>query len=162
MEASNHFRAGQERLQLVSGTLAMLACPALILLDQAQVTGTVTDRHNSPVAEASIVIESRDNLGSKAATQSDQQGAFALDLGQPGRYLLGVAHVDFFPIEDKPVELINGVNIVKNDVISPITDCGINKFVRDKMADNVGAIKKELVALRGSLSVMVYSTNSME
>ena len=117
MEASNHFRAGRRRLPLVAATLAMLACPALPLLGQVQVTGTVTDRNNSPVAEASIVIENRDSLDSKAATQSDQQGTFAFDLGQPGRYLLGVAHADFFPIEDKPVELINGVNIVKIELI---------------------------------------------
>ncbi len=101
----------------MAGTLSLLACPALSLMGQVQVSGTVTDRNNSPVAEAGIVIENRDNPDSKAATQSSQQGTFAFDLGQPGRYLLGVARADFFPIEGRAVELISGVNIVKIELI---------------------------------------------
>ena len=112
MEGSDHLTAGRGRFRLVAETLGVLACSATSLMGQAVVSGTVTDRNQNPIAEARVVIENRDNSGAKVATQSNEQGAFIFNLDQAGRFLLRVAHADFFPIAGKPVDLVNGVNIV--------------------------------------------------
>ncbi len=117
MEGSKLLNAVCRQLRLLAGTLAMLACPVISLMGQVVVTGTVTDRNDNPVAEARVVIENRESPGAKTATHADEQGAFGFNLGQPGSYLLRVAHADYFPIEGKPVDLINGVNIVNIELI---------------------------------------------
>ncbi len=114
---SNRSKGGTGRGRVVAGALGLLACPVISLMGQVVVTGTVTDRTSDPVPSATVVIASRDNPGAKSATLSDEQGAFDATLHEPGRYLLSVAHADFFPIEDRPVDLIDGANIVNIELI---------------------------------------------
>lgn len=117
MEGSSHREAGRGSFRLLVGTLGILACPALCLKGQVEVTGTVTDRNSSPVTEARVVIEDLANPASKTTTQSNEQGEFGFNLRDPGRYLLKVAHADFFPIGGKPLDLADGVNIVNIELI---------------------------------------------
>ena len=117
MEGSNHLTAGRGRIRRLAGTLGMLACAANSLVGQVVVSGTVTDRNNNPVAEARVVLENRDHSSPGVETHSNGQGTFGFNLDQGGRYLLKVVHSEFFPIEGKPVDLIDGVNIVNVELI---------------------------------------------
>ena len=117
MAVLHHISAGCGQLRLLAGTLGMLACAVPSLMGEVVVSGTVTDRNKNSIAGVRVAIENRDNPGDTAATQSNEQGAFGFSLDLAGRYLVKVAHADFFPIEGKPVELINGVNIVNIELI---------------------------------------------
>ena len=117
MEGSSHREAGRGGFRLLVGTFGILACPALCLKAQVEVTGTVTDRNSSPVAAARVVIENLADPASKTTTESNERGEFGFNLRDSGRYLLRVAHADFFPIGGKPVDLISGVNIVNIELI---------------------------------------------
>ena len=99
MEGSSQRKAGRRSFRLLVGAFGILACPALCLQGQVEVTGTVTDRNGSPVAEARVAIERPGSPGSKTETESNDQGEFGFNLVESGRYLLRAAHADFFPIE---------------------------------------------------------------
>lgn len=117
MEGLNHREASRGSLLLLVGLFGILACPVLCLNGQVEVSGTVTDRNNIPVGDARVLIQSVGNPGSLATTESNEQGGFGFNLEHPGRYLLRVDHADFFPIEGKPVDLADGVNIVNIELI---------------------------------------------
>ena len=44
-------------------------------------------------------------------TRSNEQGTFSFNLDRAGRYLLQANHGDYYPIEDKTLDLITGVNL---------------------------------------------------
>ena len=117
MEGSNHLKGSRRRFRQLAGTLGILASSTPSLMGQVVLTGTVTDRNDNPLAEVRIVIANRDSPDAMASTQSNEQGVFGFDLDRAGRYLLNVVHTGFFPIEDKPVDLIDGMNIVNVELI---------------------------------------------
>ena len=118
MEGSSHLRAGRGRSRLLAGTLGMiLACAMLSLMGQVVVSGTVRERNDDPVGDVRVVIENRDNPSAGIAAHSNDLGVFGFDLDEAGKYLLRVNHAGFFPIEGKPVDLIDGVNIVNIELI---------------------------------------------
>ena len=117
MEGSNHKRGSRRRFRQLAGTLGILASSGPSLMGQVVVTGTVTDRNDNPLATVSVVIANSDSTGATASTQSNEQGVFGFDLPHAGRYLLKVSRAGFFPIEGKPVDLVDGLNVVNVELI---------------------------------------------
>ena len=117
MEGSNHPKGSRRRFRQLAGTLGVLASSAPYLMGQVVVTGSVTDRNDNPLAAVNVSIANRESPVAMASTQSNAKGVFGFDLHQAGRYLLKVDHAGFFPIEDKPVDLIDGENIVNIKLI---------------------------------------------
>lgn len=145
MEGSNHLKRGRRRLRQLAGTLGGLASSAPILMGQVVVTGTVTDRNDSPLSEVSVVIASHNSPDAMASTHSNERGVFSLDLDQAGRYLLKVAHAGFFPIEDRPVDLIDGENIVNIELIrSEVVGATLDVYPEEPFATREIAMSDEL------------------
>ena len=101
----------------------ILAVSASSLGGQVTVSGTVTDPGKDPIAQVTVVIENPDDPSGKVETRSDDRGAFWFGLDQPGRYLLRATHPDFFPIQGRQVDLVEGDNLVHVE-LAPSHDSG--------------------------------------
>ena len=145
MEGSDHRRGSRRRFQQLAGTLGILASSALSLMGQVVVTGTVTDRDENPLATVSVVIANSDSTGATASTQSNEQGVFGFDLHQAGRYLLNVSHAGYFPIEGKPVDLVDGLNIVNVELIrSEAIGTTLNVYPEQRLVTGEITLSQEL------------------
>ncbi len=145
MKGSNHLKGGRRRFRRLAGTLGVLASAASSLVGQVVVTGTVTDRNDNPLAEVRVVIANRDSPRAITSTRSNEQGIFGFDLDRPGRYLLQVAHTGFFTIEAKPIDLIDGVNIVNVELIrSEAVGTTLDVYPEEPLATRQIAISHEL------------------
>lgn len=113
MDSSDHLTAVRRQFVRWAGALGLMATLLPQLDGQAAVSGTVTDRNGNPVPEAAVALEHRDLMGLRLAARSDEHGAFNLATRQVGSFLLDVDHPGFFPIVDRPVDLVAGPNVVK-------------------------------------------------
>lgn len=120
--SASHLAAGNGSVPLLAALLALLGCPVTCLLGQVMVSGTVTDRQGNPVPEALIAIEEPAVSGTATTTRSNLEGAFGLSLESAGEYRLQVLHPEFFPIENRRVDLSIGLNIVNVELVEPSGD----------------------------------------
>ena len=97
--------------------ISLAACSAAAVSAQVRVRGSVLDRSENPVQQARLVIEIVDGPSERAETQSDEQGSFRFDLSRAGEYRLTVTHAEFFPIKAKPIELVEGDNMARVELI---------------------------------------------
>lgn len=97
--------------------MSLAACSAVAASAQVRVRGSVLDRSENPVQHARIVIEMVDGPGERAETQADQHGSFRFDLSRAGDCRLTVTHAEFFPIKAKPIDLVEGDNVVNVELI---------------------------------------------
>jgi len=97
--------------------ISLAACSAVAVGAQVRVRGSVLDRSENPVQQAWLVIEMVDGPTERAETQSDENGSFRFDLSRAGEYRLTVTHAEFFPIKAKPIELVEGENMARIELI---------------------------------------------
>lgn len=97
--------------------ISLAACSAVAVSAQVRVRGSVLDRSENPIQHARLVIEMVDGPTERAETQSDEHGSFRFDLGRAGEYRLTVTHAEFFPIKAKPIELVEGENMARIELI---------------------------------------------
>ena len=104
------------RLLLLFLQLTILAVPAI---SQIVISGTVLDQaKKSPLKDTEILITGIDNPSISVKGQSNEQGSFAFNLNQPGKYLLKASRSGFHEIKSKPIDLITGINIVRIELIA--------------------------------------------
>ena len=158
MVGSHHLVAVRSRLCLVPATLGALACSVAALAGQVVVTGTATDRDETPVADVRVALEGRDPRGREVATLSDDDGRFRLELDRGGRYVLSATRAGFYPLKDKPVDLVRGANIVNIELVpSRRVETSLDVFAAgghaaDEVAMSQGLEEEEIDAIPATRS----------
>ena len=134
-------------------TLGALACSALGLPGQVLVLGSVTDGDGYPVDGVRVVFESRESANVAVATQSTSRGTFRISLDRAGAYLVRVSHEGFFPIEGKPADLVEGVNLVNVELTRSLdggtsVDVHANEqLVAEQIAQSQALAEREIDAI---------------
>ncbi|MDE0102930.1 MAG: carboxypeptidase regulatory-like domain-containing protein [Bryobacterales bacterium] len=113
----------------------------------------MTDRNGDPVNGVRVVIESRESTNVAVATQSTPKGAFRITLDRAGAYLVRVTREGFFPIEGKPAELVEGVNLVNVELTRSLdggtsVDVYANEqLVAEQIAQSQALTEREIDAI---------------
>lgn len=104
-------------LRLLAGIVGVFLCFIKPVMGQVVMSGTVTDQSMNPIQKVSLLIENRNSPGVQVTTRSNDQGTFSFNLDQAGEYLLQATHGDYYPIKDKGLDLITGLNLVNIELI---------------------------------------------
>ncbi len=129
----------------------MAAWSVTVAGGQARIDGSVSDKGGNPVSGARIALESvGGGSGQRAEAQSDQRGAFRIELAQAGTFHLTVTHDDFFAVEANPIELAEGTNAVRVELVQS-RDAGTVVDVRseprrpaDQIAMSTALVEEEI------------------
>ncbi len=79
---------------------------------EVSISGRVLDENGTAVTVASVSFRtSADPLAHPSPGTSGPSGHFTLRLPAPGHYLVSVTHQGFFPLMDKPVEIVDGASL---------------------------------------------------
>jgi hemoglobin/transferrin/lactoferrin receptor protein len=143
--------------------IAIAACLALLLIASAAraaipVSGVVKDSNGNPIAGATVALTTAERT-SVAATRTDDQGRFTLDVPRSGRYLLVATAA---PLEAKltvvvgdlappPIEIVLAVATLHEDV----TVTAAPSLVEDvrRVGQPVNVIDAEAIATRATTVV---------
>ena len=117
MQRATQCRAGSALLGLLTSIACLAAVSPVAIKAQVTVRGVVLDRRDQPLQYARVELAAVRDASERAETDSDERGAFRLELGRPGEYRLTVTHAQYFPINDKPVELVAGENVLNVEMI---------------------------------------------
>ncbi len=157
-------------LRLTAGVGAVLLGLVEPALGQVVVSGTVTDQGLNPIQEVSLLIENSGGPGVEVTTRSNEQGTFSFNLDRAGGYLLQANHGDYYPIKDKSLELITGVNLVNIELISleesritvdvypddhlSVEQVAMSQALEEREIDSIPATRSTKLRIQGAAAVL--------
>ncbi len=111
--------AGRAWVRLLILCAVSFAMVSALRAAGVQLSGSVRDEHDAPVAGAKITVSpAPPGSGGPWQTTSDPTGAYSITLPSPGNYLVDVQRQGFYEVKDRPVDLQTSqeVNLTVNSV----------------------------------------------